>query len=51
MFHSLSHTGINTNSTLLASSSSPCITQMDTISDIIVKSTETGKQNLLKNFA
>ena len=52
----LSHICINTNSTLLASSSSPCITQMDTTSDIIVKSTETGdttsgKQNLLKNFA
>ena len=41
------------NSTLLASSSSPSITQMDTTRDIIVKSTETadmtsGKQNLLK---
>ena len=47
---------MNTNSTLLASSSSPSITQMDTTSDIIVKSTVTadttsGKQNVLKYFA
>ena len=43
MFHScLSHICINTSSTLLASSSSPTITQMDTTSDITVKSTETG---------
>ena len=53
--HHLSHICINTNFTLLASSSSPSITQMDT-SDITVKSIKTGdttsgKQNILKNFA
>ena len=53
MFHTIYH---NTNFTLLASSSSTSITQMDTTSDITVKSTKTGdttsgKQNLLKQFA
>ena len=57
MLHThLSHICINTNFTLLASSSSPSITQMDTTSDITVKSTETGdtisgRQNILKTFA
>ena len=57
MFHSIYHTYVLIQIlTLLASSSSPSITQMDTTSDITVKSTETGdttsgKQNLLKNFA
>ena len=52
----ITHICINTNFTLLASSSSTSTTQMDTTSDIIVKSTKTGdttsgKQNLLTNFA
>ena len=38
----LSQISINTNSTLLGSSSSPTITPMETASDIILKSTVTA---------
>ena len=46
---------INTNSTLLGSSSSPTTTQKETTSDMSYKSTMTedatsGRENLWKNF-